>query len=551
MIILFSGCVRKSQQSQFEVRALWVDPPGFKDKETVDGLIEKCRKAGINTIIPDIMLRENVWFKSVNFAGKVNADDQFDPLEYLIKKAHADGIKVQAWSCVYHSIAKYPEWNSKPFASDNYNGGFLSAAHPDVNPYLLSVLRELLNYDIDGIHLDYTRYWNAAFDYSDAACNRFRASHGFNPKDFLDHPERIVPPDKDVYPVRVLCPLKMAEWEMGSVERNLNRTEIGYAYLSEQTANIDALKTPGLLIVSYYHQVPADMINALERFVNRGGDIVWMDPTSDLFNKQEFNALTGITGARYFGLDRMKFRTLDDHPFGKLFDTLQVKIDGNLLTEGEAEVIACTDSGEPVIRILQKGKGHVMTVGLGVMDSGSQEIIQLLIDIITGFKTQAGITGPDLMAEKRKLWIDWRASFPLDLVCELNKMIKEKNPDLLLTAAAGVGPQEYYSIYRDGRDWLIENIVDYIFPMNYTEEIDDLQDILDEQLFHTPDDMSDRIYPGLQLYTFRNNNAASIDASIVDEQIGLIKQYGYRGFCLFAYSYFSDEIIEVVKKYSQ
>lgn len=90
-IILFPGCTenpnnKPSEKPQFQIRALWVDPPGFKDRETVDGLIEKCRKAGINTILPDIMIRDEVWFKSKNFIGKVHANEEYDPLDYLIER---------------------------------------------------------------------------------------------------------------------------------------------------------------------------------------------------------------------------------------------------------------------------------------------------------------------------------------------------------------------------------------------------------------------------------------------------------------------------------
>lgn len=198
-IILFPGCTenpnnKPSEKPQFQIRALWVDPPGFKDRETVDGLIEKCRKAGINTILPDIMIRDEVWFKSKNFIGKVHANEGYDPLGYLIEKAHAAGMKVQPWSCTYYSTPRHPDWISKPFVDNNYDHVFLSAAHPDVNPYLLSVLEELLEYDIDGIHLDYARYWNAAFDYFQTARNRFKEIYHFDPLDFFDHPERIIPP---------------------------------------------------------------------------------------------------------------------------------------------------------------------------------------------------------------------------------------------------------------------------------------------------------------------------------------------------------------------
>src|SRR5690554_6476423 len=46
--MLFPGCSgsldKASGEPQFQVRALWVDPPEFKDRETVDNLIEKCQR---------------------------------------------------------------------------------------------------------------------------------------------------------------------------------------------------------------------------------------------------------------------------------------------------------------------------------------------------------------------------------------------------------------------------------------------------------------------------------------------------------------------------
>jgi uncharacterized lipoprotein YddW (UPF0748 family) len=547
--MLFPGCSgsldKASGEPQFQVRALWVDPPGFKDRETVDNLIEKCQRAGINTLLPDIMLRDEIWFKSNNFIGKIHADEGYDPLAYLIEKAHAAGIKVQPWSCTYYSIPKHPEWVSKPFVDNNYDHVYLSAAHPDVNPYLLSVLEELLEYDIDGIHLDYARYWNAAFDYSEAARNRFKASYNFDPQDFYDHPERIVPPAEDPYPVRMLIPEASTPFvaTLGTVERSLNLTGIGYAYVSEKTPNIDALRAPGLLILSYYNHIPDEMSKALERYVKRGGDIIWLSPDNSLFKKNGLSTLTGVKGSQGFQTERVNL-LVSDGLFGKSIDALRVKIEGSSLILGEANVIAQLDTDEPVVTINQQEKGKVVVIGFQLMHSNSPQVLEYFKDVITGLRTQAGITGPDPMGEKRKQWIDWRAGHIKELYREVSKMVKKKDPELPLTSASGFGPRYYHSIYRDSRELLVENIVDYIFPMNYAGKLDDLKDLLDEQVLYTPEKMSERIYPGIQLYI--DNNPA-----IIDQQLEMVKQYGYRGFCLFAYSFFSDEMVEVINNYSR
>jgi hypothetical protein len=95
-----------------------------------------------------------------------------------------------------------------------------------------------------------------------------------------------------------------------------------------------------------------------------------------------------------------------------------------------------------------------------------------------------------------------------------------------------------------------ENIVDYIFPMNYSDRIDILREIIDEQVLYTPDGMQEMIYPGLRLYTYNNSVAVPMSADILDQQLEMIQQYGYRGYCLFAYSYFSDEMVDVLNRHS-
>ena len=97
------------QNSGFKFRGVWSGPDEFDTQTEADSLIARCQRAGINTLIPDVMYKNNVYFKSKNFKGNVVANDQYDPLGYLIKKAHAVGIKVQAWSCVYYISAPKKE----------------------------------------------------------------------------------------------------------------------------------------------------------------------------------------------------------------------------------------------------------------------------------------------------------------------------------------------------------------------------------------------------------------------------------------------------------
>lgn len=554
-ILLFcNGCFYQKQNeeniTQFKVRALWVDPPGFADPETVDRLIEKCKLAEINTLIPNVMLRENIYFQSDKFLGNVNANQEYDPLDYLIEKAHAADMEVHPWSCVYYSHPKKEEWISKPLVANDYDHVFLSPAHPEVNPYLLSVLEGLLEYDLDGIHLDYTRYWNAGFDYSETACERFAELHGFNPRNFLDHPDQIVTPEEDPYPVRVLAPLTMEEkvWELGNIERTMNRVGKGYAMISESPQQIDRLQAPGMLIVSFYTSFSNEILSAMARFVKRGGDLVWISPPNSLLaDYPNWKELSGVEQIQHLLNGRDTISPSVSGMYATAFSPFTLSATWNGLKTQKAAVIATSQGDVPVVTQLRTGKGSVTLSGIQLMVSNNAELLALFGELIDQYRMQAGISGKnDLLAEKRARWIEWRASHILQFVTDVNRMVKSRNPKLKVTAAAGVGPQERNGIYREGGDWLRKNLCDVIFPMNYADNLTAFTEILDEQERYTEPGMQERIYPGLQIYKQQEGKTIPLDAEIVRQQLELIKEKGYQGFCLFAYSYFSDEIAAVI-----
>ena len=544
------------QSSRFKVRAIWVDQSGIETPEAVDQMISKCQRAGINTIMPYIMAHGSAYFKTTHFLGKVVANDQFDPLGYIITKAHAAGIKVQAWSyCYYESKGKpqRPEWVSQTFDRKPEEQVFLSPGHPEVNRYMLSVLKDLLAYDIDGINLDYIRYCNAAFDYSDAARKGCQADLGFDPLNFLDHPERIVPPKNDLFPIRVLHPKTQTEkvWEIGSVERNLNRTGIGYAFVSESPQNIDNLRTPGLLIISHYTDVTPEMATAIKRYVSRGGNILWIELSNSTLEKYpELQKLTGLSGAKWLPKGRISLQQTGNHPLGRLIPDRSFITSGSMPQVNDAKTIARLTTGETAVTIKQLGKSSVMVMGFRAMESDADSVILLLKGIMNWYRAEAGIKNKDLLAVKRNQWIKWRADKVTELVREVSKAVKEKNPKLVVTSSAGVGPQQYYGCYRDGASWLTEGINDCLFPMNYSPDPEELKDILEEQGNSIPRGKFNHIYPGLQLYEVKNKVVTSLDARIVEKQLMIVQKKGYQGYCLFAYHTLSDEIIEVLKKFN-
>ncbi|MCA9260428.1 MAG: family 10 glycosylhydrolase, partial [Planctomycetales bacterium] len=291
----------------FETRAIWIDPASFATQEAADRTLARCVRAGFNVLLPNVMINQTTAFHSKYFRGEVLANDHFDPLAYFCTQAHARQMKVEAWCCVYYegSVAAaphtlYPQWlvqsmNHRPFSQH-----FLSPSLPDVNAYLLSVLKETLEYDVDGIHLDYIRYPGTTFDYSPAARAQFAAEEGFDPQDFLDHAERIVPADAEGYPVRVLNPQSHADkpWETTGIERTLDQARVGFAFVSETPEALSKLRVPGLLVASSYYAPPPETVEALQGYVRRGGDLFWTDaPAAGLAASEDLRRLLGVAKA--------------------------------------------------------------------------------------------------------------------------------------------------------------------------------------------------------------------------------------------------------------
>lgn len=556
----------RASERPLQTRALWAGPEAFATAKATDVLIERCQRAALNLILADVMVYQTISFKSDHFHGRIAASDSFDPLAYLSQRCRAAGIKLQAWCCVYYEGIRdpskgplHPEWAVRSLLGQPFDKNFISPAHPQVNAYLLSVLNDLLAYDIDGIHLDYIRYPGSAFDYSDAARRACKRELGFDPQDLLDHPERIVPPELETFPVRVLCPTSHVAkvWETTAIERTLDQAGLGHAFVSESPENIRPLRAPGLLILSSYYEVPDSMARALEDFVRRGGSLLWTDlPGKALANSVALQQLTGVASSRWLGERKVTLHPVGQHPLAAQLHAKSFRTDAasQPVLRG-AQILATNSDGTPMVLLNEVGTGRVITLAFHLMRSTSPEVAALARRLTTWCATAAGRTATNPLAAKRAAWVAWRGERVTQLVRDLSAAAKAKHPARVVSSSAGPSPFEFYASYRDAARWLAEGINDEVFPMNYTAQPEVLAELLELQSASAPAGTHGRIYPGLQLYAPRplpgRKEMGPADAAIIERQLRIVRELGYRGFCLFAYNYLTDEIIDVVRRYGE
>ncbi|MCB5250147.1 MAG: family 10 glycosylhydrolase [Candidatus Cloacimonadales bacterium] len=184
-----------------EMRSVWVTPWDLTSEEKIDQLIQDCLFNNINEILAEVRYRGDALYQPNRVNNRftnneersyILEDSSFDPLLYLIQKAKAHSIKVQAWVTVFVITPNSPErlsfehlyfknrtWltfsaEGERMTTTTLEGAYLDPYLPEVRDYLANVFADIaINYDIDGIHLDYIRYPNHRWGFHPASTDEY------------------------------------------------------------------------------------------------------------------------------------------------------------------------------------------------------------------------------------------------------------------------------------------------------------------------------------------------------------------------------------------
>ena len=218
-----------NQLQPLNFRGLWIVRDSMVSREEIDAALTFARESGFNHVFVQVRGRGDAYYQSlVAPRSPLIRDHRFDPLAYAISRGHELGLNVHAWVTTYllwsarqppasgaHLYHMHPEWLEANAGGQSqadidlgaprdgsFEGVFLSPVHPEVNGYLQALFTEIiLNYDIDGLHLDYCRYRDLDHGYNEEGLGRFRRAAGFDPRDIL-HIQRASAGDGGVARVR-------------------------------------------------------------------------------------------------------------------------------------------------------------------------------------------------------------------------------------------------------------------------------------------------------------------------------------------------------------
>ncbi len=193
----WAGPAGKSTASEHRVaRALWVECEGtnrtLDSVSRIDTMIQDAKSWGIDTLFIQVYRGDRAWFSSGvtddTPCEKFEKLEKRDMLQYLLDAAHRQGIRVHAWCNVFRvgkdpkaniiknlgrrvvtcdnkgrSMMEYPQLQlpgkDNLYYEADGTGYWLEPGDPDVQNYLLNVLRKLITKypALDGVQLDFIR----------------------------------------------------------------------------------------------------------------------------------------------------------------------------------------------------------------------------------------------------------------------------------------------------------------------------------------------------------------------------------------------------------
>jgi uncharacterized lipoprotein YddW (UPF0748 family)/sugar lactone lactonase YvrE len=206
LLVFFTSMLFSAENnfSPSEARAIWISRWTYQSPEDIRTIFKNVKAMNANIAIFQVRGQAETYYKSVyepwaEAISKDGTDPGWDPLSIAVEEAHRLGIQLHAWVNVYpawrgKTLPKSPTqlWNAHPdwfcytrdgkrmALSDEYV--VLNPAHPAVQDYLYNIFMELVkNYDIDGLHFDYVRYYDSSYSYDSVSLQRFNEQYHGTP----------------------------------------------------------------------------------------------------------------------------------------------------------------------------------------------------------------------------------------------------------------------------------------------------------------------------------------------------------------------------------
>ncbi len=193
-LLIYYAVSRKSNlddavhRQSLELFGVWMHSRSITDSKKIDQLLAKIEQSKFNSIFVNVFVYGYAYYDSGLLKKSPMIEAGFDPLAYLVEKAHQRNMVVYAWLVAGpvgdHGkpgaiLSEHSDWAMVNV--ENRSNFWLNYNRPDVRKFIEDVAVELVeNYDIDGIHFDYLRYPGPQWSFDPYTAQAFAQEHSFD-----------------------------------------------------------------------------------------------------------------------------------------------------------------------------------------------------------------------------------------------------------------------------------------------------------------------------------------------------------------------------------
>jgi uncharacterized lipoprotein YddW (UPF0748 family) len=536
-----------------------------QNTEQISAYLDRLQAAGVNELYPSAFGHGNYFFKT-NHAlfpkGVVPDRLVIDPLAVLIDEAHQRKMRVipffpflVAGGEVYvkqtsGGTVPNPSWYCVD--ANGARGSTLSfdPANPEVRAYLSHLIEDLLDYEIDGIMLDYIRYLGSHMGYTPLAREAFKKETGADPVDLLFQPE--------TFSANIVYCIKPASWAgkpwyLSTLISTLNHVRVPFKIVEEAEFKVADVPPKGTVLIGAYYDVAEPLIQKLNAFVAGGGNVVFLDGPTTAMKKHEavLGPIIGMTSSsRYAGQQRRTLCIDTEHPITAGVEGGAVLCSANALTEVDADtahVLARFADEKPAVILNTYGKGRNLLFNFNMLlNYRGEDGLELLGNALEWTLAKEGVDpSAAKLADLNAAWTQWRCDQVTEVVGMVRGIVDAKRPGLLLGAATTPQRFHVHVVFQAWKTWLERDYINIVYPMDYFGEDQDLRDALDWQCEGIP---TSKIVPLLALYRREGKGVLPVTPETLSRQLDLLETYNVHGGGLFSNMRFAPEIESMLRE---
>ena len=532
VFLLLSGTVTPEQ---VQIGGVWVESSSLLSETALDETLDRMDRGHFNVINALVFEQGYAFWNSSITEKSPDIEPGFDPLLYLVEESHKRGIQVHTWLIIGPVglwsgekgpiLSQHPEWALQNPC--NSYGSWLDLSQEEVRTFWCDIISEIiLNYNVDGVHLDYIRYPGRGWGYNPEFLNEYQKTQKTDKELLLKSSLPLYGffegnPLSEVTTAQVL-----AGFDNGVPAVLINKYGLGTVLLFNWNMTVCETRASQEM-----------MIRSLEFFDKERIYVYYAPETVDVYGYESFASIWEWVKS-FKEPHWLEAAWFDPDPDGVVIFPSTYYLDEEavlkLKTHVKAGGCALFIDGPVFAMDYPELRKIVGMNSVGDYFWGEYSLIpQVEHEIIPLGNTYT-------VTQYKRAQREWD-QFRKDQVTETVEEIHACIGDTVLTAAVFDNKESADSVLQDWYTWM--DYLDHVMPMAYVSELQDLEKDLDE--WEIVLGSLDKIYPGLSVLTWWPTEKEKSPAEVLKE-INLCEKRGCKGVVLFDLGSMDDELLDAL-----